>query len=258
MLSLLLLAWLVPSQPAAPQARPKLPIEAAALEVGAPIAVTEIDTGKLKGEVRRLAWSPDLEALYVQTAEGNPPLETPHHYSIALAGGQVTRLDREPDWALQYWTVKQDRAAPGVDSLVIEVLQGAETLKSGTAVDRSSSPSAAIGSNPTVESMAAGSMGSERARVVRLVLQGTEIATWVNERPIPGMRFSWGPIGSAALVYVGDKGQLVLLDHAKKRHSIAAVKDAVLPAWSLDGTRLACLQKTGRKKYVVTWMPVGW
>jgi hypothetical protein len=261
-LSLLLLAWLVPSQPAVPQARPKLPIDAATIEVGVPVGVTEIDTGKLKGEVRRLAWAPDGATLYLQTAEGTPPLETLHHYSIAVAGGALTRLDEEPDWAAHFWTIKQDRVAPGLESLVIQVVQGTETIKSGTGpagvLDRQAGATTVIGAGPSVENLGTGTMGNERARVVRLTLQGENVATWVNERPIPGMRFSWGPTGSGALVYVGDKGQLVFLDRAKKRHSVAAVKDAVLPAWSLDGTRITCLQKTGRKKYMIVWMPVGW
>jgi hypothetical protein len=34
------------------------------------------------------------------------------------------------------------------------------------------------------------------------------------------------------------------------------VKDALLPVWSTDGARVAYLQKVGRKKYVVGWVPV--
>jgi len=262
MLSLLLVAWLVPSQAAPPQAARKLPIDAAAIEVGAAVAVAEIDTGRLKGELRRLSWSPDGAALYLQTAEGTPPIETLHHYSIAVADGAVTRLDQEPDWAARFWTIKQDRVAPGLESLVIEVVQGAETIKAGTGpagvLNRESSPTAVIGANPSVESLAVGNMANERARVVRLTLQGDDIAKWINERPIPGVKFSWGPSGGGALVYVGEDGQLVFLDRSKKRHAVSAVKDALLPAWSLDGSRLAFLQKIGRKKYRVMTMPVGW
>jgi hypothetical protein len=43
-----------------------------------------------------------------------------------------------------------------------------------------------------------------------------------------------------------------------RRLCISSTKDAVLPAWSADGKRLAYLQKTGRKKYLVLWAPVGW
>jgi hypothetical protein len=257
MLSFLLLAWLVPSQAAA-----KLPIDVTKIELGAPVVVAEIDTGKLKGELRRLCWSPDGATLYLQTAEGNPPLETAHHYSMAVGGGAITPLAEEPDWSARYWEAKQDRVAPGLDSLVIEVLQGTENIKSGPGqagvLDRSASPDRVASNNPSMESLASGNMGNEKARVVRLALLGTDIATWTNERPIPGLRFSWGPPRSGALVYVGDKGQLVFFDQNKQKRAISTVKDALLPAWSADGTRLAYLQKIGRKKYSVMLAPVGW
>ena len=256
MLSLLLLAWL-----ASPQA-PTLPVDVTKIEVGAPVVVTEIDTGKLKGEVRRLSWSPDGRSLYIQTAESDPPVERFRHYSLALDGGALTPLDREPDWAANYWAVKQDRAAPGIGSLTIEVVQGTENIKTGTGpagvLDRSSSPDRVAAGSPSVEGLASGNMGNDRARVVRLTLLGTDIATWTNERPYPGARFSWGPANSGTLVYVGEKGQLVFFDQKKQKRAISSVKDAVLPAWSTDGTRVAYLQKTGRKKYLVTWARVSW
>jgi hypothetical protein len=258
MLSLLLvLAWLAP-----PQAAPPLPIDVTRIEVGAPMVVAEIDTGKLKGEVRRLCWSPDGASLYIQTAEAEPPVERFRHYSVTLEGGALTPLDRAPDWAATYWAVKQDRTAPGLESLVIEVQQGTESIKTGTGpagvLDRSSSPDRVAMGSPSVDGLASANMGNDKARVVRLTLLGTDIATWTNERPYPGARFSWGPSRAGALVYVGEKGQLVFLDQNKQKRPVAATKDAVLPAWSTDGKRLAFLQKTGRKKYALTWAPVSW
>jgi len=32
------------------------------------------------------------------------------------------------------------------------------------------------------------------------------------------------------------------------------VKDALLPAWSLDGRLLAYLRRTGRDRFVVAWL----
>lgn len=257
MLSLLLLAWLLPAQSA-----PKLAIDVSSLKVGTPMAVTEIDTGKLRGDVRRLAWSPDGATLYLQTAEGTQPLATLHHYAVGVQDGALTPLEKEPDWAARYWEVKQDRVAPGIPSLEIQVVQGTENIKTGTGqsgvLDRSSSPDRVAGNNPSVDSLMVGNMGNQRAEVVRLILLTETIATWTNERPRPGMRFGWGPRGSGALVYVGEKGQLVFFDQAKHRQAVGRVKDAVLPAWSPDGGRVAYLQKIGRKKYAVTWIPVGW
>jgi hypothetical protein len=256
------MTWLlVLASLAVPQAA-MAPLDVTKIEVGAPVVAAEIDTGKLKGEVRRLCWSPDGATLYLQTAEGNPPVEIPHHYSIAVNGGTVTPLGEQPDWAGRFWDLKQDRVAPGNPALVIEVVQGSATLKSGVGqagvLDRSSSPDSVASSHPSADSLAVGNMGNERARVVRLTLLGHDIATWTNERPYPGGRFSWGPSHGDALVYVGEKGQLVFFDQKQHKRPIAATRDAVLPAWSTDGKRLAYLQKTGRKKYLVMWAPVGW
>lgn len=257
MLWLLLLAWMVPAQSGA-----RVPIDVSRIQVGTPVVVTVIDTGRLKGDVRRLAWSVDSTSLYLQTAEGNPPLETAHHYLVELAGGLVSPIASEPDWALRYWEMKQDKVAPGMPSLEIQVAQGKENIKTGTgpagALDRSSSPDSALAAGPNIVDLANANMGTDRARVVRLSLLGHDIATWRNERVIPGLRFGWGPSGSGALVYVGDKGELVFFDQSRHRVVASAVKDAVLPAWSADGGRVAYLQKTGRKKYAVAWVPVGW
>ena len=90
-------------------------------------------------------------------------------------------------------------------------------------------------------------MGNDRARVVRLTLLGTDIATWTNERPYPGARFSWGPSNSGALVYVGEKGQLVFFDQQKQKRAITSHKDAVLPAWSADGRASRTCRRPARR-----------
>jgi len=232
-----------------------------ALTCGPPVLVAEIDTSKLKGELRRLAWEPDGTTLYLQTADGKPPDEKFRHYAIEVVGGSLTGLDREPDWAAEYWTVKQDRAAPGMPGLVIDIQQQIETLKPGTGasgvLDRQSSPDAVAGGSPSAENLANGAHGNQSANVVRLRLVGQDIAVWINERPFPGMKFSWGPAGSGALVFTGEHGELVFLDGQRHRQTVPKVKDAFLPAWSTDGSRLAFIQKTGRKKVAISWIAVG-
>jgi hypothetical protein len=236
-------------------------IDVSKLTCGPPVLVAEVDTSKLKGDVKRLAWEPDGTTLYLQTAEGKPPDEKIRHYTIEAAGGVPVPADREPDWAAQYWAVKQDRTAPGMPSLVIDVSQGIEALKSGVGaagvLDRQSSPDAVAGGTPSVASLADGAHGNQNANVTRLKLVGEDIAVWVNERPYPGAKFSWGPAGSGALVYLGEHGELIFFDRQKHRQRVPEVKDAFLPAWSADGSRLAFVQKTGRKKIAISWVAVG-
>jgi hypothetical protein len=235
-------------------------LDVSTLAVGRPVVVAEVDTSRLKGEARRLAWEPDGTTLYLQTSEGKPPGEKVRHYTVDVAGGTPSLVDREPEWAAQYWAVKQDRVAPGMPALVIEIWQGIETLKPGVGaagvLDRQSSPDAVAGGSPSVASLSDGAHANQHASVTRLKLVGEDIAVWINERPYPGARFSWGPPGSGALVYTGEHGELVLFDRQKHRQSVPDVSGAFLPAWSADGGRLAYLQKTGRKKITIAWVPL--
>jgi hypothetical protein len=150
--------------------------------------------------------------------------------------------------------------APGVDSLTIEAKQTLETQKSGTgppgALDREVSP---IGGNTgNAESLAKGTDQYQKASVWRLTLLGETVSEFVNERPVPGLMFTWGPEGSGAIAYVErDGGRLMLLDQQKRKLAVPGAKDALLPAWSPDGSRLAWLQKSGRKKYTLTTAMVG-
>jgi hypothetical protein len=69
--------------------------------------------------------------------------------------------------------------------------------------------------------------------------------------------FGWGPLGSGTIVYTDrEAGHLMLLDQHKHKQTVSGVKDALLPAWSIDGTRLAWVQKAGRKKYTLQWAAV--
>jgi hypothetical protein len=67
--------------------------------------------------------------------------------------------------------------------------------------------------------------------------------------PVPGLMFSRGPRGTGVIAYTDADGGLMLLDQERRRQTIGGVRDAVLPAWSTDGERLAYAQKSGRRKY---------
>ncbi len=255
---LLLLVWLV-SQ-AVPQSTAWVHLDVSKLTVSQPTVITQVDTGKLKGEPRRLAWEPGGDLLYLQTAEGNAPIFTFHHYTIAVNGGAVTVVDGEPGWASDYWAFKQDRIAPGAPLLVIQVEQKEEILKAGTGpagvLDREAGAMNVIANGPSIDNLGKGTHGDQKVRVVRLRLLGEELGTWSNEWFNAGAKFGWGPPGSRAIVHLNESGGLVFFDEHKHRQTVPGVKDALLPAWSADGTRLAYLQKTGRKTYAVAWMNV--
>lgn len=229
--------------------------DASSIRVGAPALVTELDLGKLKGELRQIGWSRDGAELYVQTVEGSPSLEKRHHYVVPVAGGAATPIDNEPEWATDYWGFKSDRFAPGLRSLMIDFEQKQQKIKVGTGTGRPGEQAGGgAGSAPTdIEKTAEG----QYQNFARLTFAGETISEFVNQMPIPGLMFSWGPVGSGAIAYTDrELGRLMLLDQHKRKQTISGVKDALLPAWSTDGTRLAWVQKAGRKKYTLVWAPV--
>jgi hypothetical protein len=253
MLQLLLLTWVLSTLPV--QNPPSAPVDVSTLKVGPPTTITELDLGKLKGELRQLGWSPDATELYLQTADGSPQSEKLRHYVVAVAGGAATAIDAEPEWARLFWDFKSDRFAPGLRSLMIDVEQKAQKLKVGTGSGRpGEQASGAPGSIPMdIEKTGEG----QYQNIARLTFVGETVSEFVNEKPVPGLMFGWGPAGSGSIAYTDREfGHLALLDRNKHKQTVSGVKDALLPAWSTDGTRLAWVQKSGRKKYTLVWATV--
>ena len=83
-------------------------IDARQLALSSPQAVAEIDTGKLKGDLARLAWSPDGTEFYVQTVErdGRGAVKNARHYVVSAASKNVRSVNEEPAWASKYWSWK--------------------------------------------------------------------------------------------------------------------------------------------------------
>jgi hypothetical protein len=233
------------------------PADVSSLEIGAPTLVAELDLGKLKGELRQIGWSPDGSEVYVETVEGKPQSERRHYFTIALAGGIPAPLAEQPEWANSYWAFKSDRFAPGIGSLIIDVQQSLETMKYGTgsagAIDQADR---ATGGMTTSGANADRAAVSDKLRVVRLKLLDETISEFINEPAVPGLMFSWGPAGSGAIAFTDRDGRLFLFDQKKHKQSVAGAKDALLPAWTLDGSRLAWVQKSGRRKYTLLFATV--
>jgi hypothetical protein len=95
------------------------PIDVSAARVGAPTVIADLDMHLMKGDVRRLSWSPDGGHIHIQTIER----ETVRDYIVTLPEGEVSLAFGEPEWAARYWTMKSDLEAPGVAGMKIEVLE---------------------------------------------------------------------------------------------------------------------------------------
>ena len=190
----------------------------------------------------------------MQTADGNPASPKLHHYIVsAAAGAAVAPASDAPEWAESYWTFKSDRFAPGVESLMIDVDQKYETLKFGTgsagAADRASDPAGA--GNINVASNVEKAAESQKVHVVRLMLAGEAISEFVNEPAVPGLMFGWGPRSSGAIAFTDRDGRLFVMDKQRHKRAVNDAKNALLPAWSTDGSRLAWVQKGRGKKWTL-------
>jgi hypothetical protein len=210
--------------------------------------------------LRQIDWSPDASQLYIQTVEGNPPKEKLHHYIVGSEGGALQPAEGEPEWALEYWAFKSDRAAPGVPTLEIDAKSTFEHVQVGTgsAGAAASSPEGTRAGGGTVMSSENVDRAAQRQtqQVWTFTLLDETIAEFRDTRPIPGLTFSWGPRGSGSIAFTDVQGRLMFLDQAKHKHVVPNVKEATLPAWSQDGTRIAYAVKEGRKKYQLVWCTI--
>jgi hypothetical protein len=238
------------------------PLRIDTVKISAPTTVTEIDLGKLKGEPSRLAWSPDGSQLYLQTLEGtfadaasgrsNVKLR---HYLFAASNGSKKDLQAEPDWATAYWLAKSGQASPDGPPLRIE-LKTDERLERTTSVPRGGDL-AKGGGSPDLTGTSAGDAGaaaynSQTVSTHSMLLKGETVGEFVNSVIVPGLTFGWGPKGTKAIAFAAPKtGRVVVMDEQGGKQEVAGSKDAMLPAWSPDGARLAWLQKDGRKKFLL-------
>lgn len=248
-------------------AAPAPPIDATRIVCAPPSVGIEIDAGKLKGTLVRLAWSPDGTQVYLQTADpdtrGNVKLR---HYTVGFDGQPPKSIDREPDWANAYWAWKSAQSAPGMSSLRISVDQQQKRVSSTSNPAGGDLAKGAVGGGGSAGSAGSGggsaggmSVGeaagaayqTQNANVVTMRLKGEVVGEFVNAPPLPGTTFGWGPTGSGLIVFTGAAGRLVLLDDQGRKQDIAGTRDGYVPAFTADGKKLAYLEKSGKKKFLL-------
>ncbi|HZT75382.1 MAG TPA: hypothetical protein VFA27_01900 [Vicinamibacterales bacterium] len=222
-----------------------------------PQPVATLDTGKLKGDVAQLAWSPDATEFYLQTVDRDRVgrVTAIRHYVVSI-DGKVKSVDTQPAWASTYWTWKSAQTAPGMPAFRIEVQQHEETLRStasptGGALAKGGAADPNQGT--TAEDVANAAYNTQHMLVSDLKVKNDPIGTWVNEPVIPGVTFSWAPAPLHLLAFAKrdrkDGGPIVVLDASGDKRELAGPRNAVLPAWSDDGKRLAWLERKDRKTF---------
>lgn len=254
---MLLMALVVVAASASQEVRP-LPV--GKIEFSNPRSVARLDMRSLRGEPARLAWSPDGARFYVQTIEGGfgrPDAKT-HHYEFDAATGGKTDLPAEPEWVAAYWALKSHQAAPDVPGRAI-ALESAPKQVRTTAVPRGGDLArggtvTGMGSSAEDAAMAA---TNQQAIMIHTMKLGRETIGEFETVIVPGLTFGWAPAGAQAIAFANKDGKLFVMDAEGRKQEIRGTKDAVLPAWNADGSRLAWLQKDGRRAYQLRVVEVG-
>jgi hypothetical protein len=230
--------------------------DASKLTLSAPAAIVELDTGKLKGDLVRLSWSPDGQQIYIQTVERDRSggIKSTHHHLLALDGKPPKGLDEEPAWSTRYWAWKSGPSAPGLLAFKIDPDQqrrrrtatstpmGGDLAKGGA-----EGGTGAAGPGMSTGDVMAAAAQSQMESVWTLKLKGEVVGEFVNTPAIPGLTFGWAPMGTGLIAFANPEGRIVIMDDQGRKQPIAS-KGALLPAWTADGARLAYLEKTGKNK----------
>lgn len=245
--ALVALPWIVAAQS---------PVQVATLKLSQPSKTADLDMDKLKGQPSRLAWSTDGTHLYVQTMEGSfgQPGQKLRHYTIAAADGSRQDLQAEPDWASAYWTEKSGQTSPDGPPLKIDLKSEIRTEKGvSTPMGGALARGGTGGETGTGAGEAIGAAYNQQAIPVNtMLLGGSIVGEFVNSVIVPGLTFGWGPKGSKVIAFAESKsGRVLVMDERGEKREVPASKDAILPAWSADGTRIAWLQREGKKKFTL-------
>ncbi len=232
------------------------PLTVDTLRLGEPVTVASIDSEKLKGQPARLAWSPDGAQLYLQAIDGafGQTGAALHHYAFSAETGRRQDLPAEPEWASAYWTAKSGQGSPDGQGLKIELkseTRTEQTVSTPMGGDLARGGTSAASGTGAGDGIAA-AYNRQTIPVHSMWLRGQMVGEFLNSVIVPGLTFGWGPPGTKIIAYSAHKtGRVVVMDDTGARAEIGRSREAILPAWSADATRLAWLQKDGRKRFVL-------
>ena len=234
---------------------------ASTVSLDTPLRLVEIDTGKLKGEPWRMAWSPDGTQLYVEAADRDArgTVKSSKGVVVTLADRSMKHVDQPPAWVANYWLWKSGQASPAAPAFKITVDQRQEIVRAiaaptGGALAKGGTADPGAGSSLGDAASAANT--AQLQTIVTLKLKSDPhaasetIGEWANEAVSPGVNFGWAPAPRRLIAFARrEGGPLVLLDDQGHKQEVAGTRNVVLPAFSDEGAKLAWLEKKDKKHY---------
>jgi hypothetical protein len=228
-------------------------------QTAVPRRVLQVDTHALQGTPSQLAWSEDGSQLYLQSAEydANGAVKKTHSFLIVLDSPGLRPVDAAPSWATRYWSWKSYKTPPDMNSPEILVSRERRTrMATNSAMGSSINEpggfqDVANGSGTSVSAVANRADQQVKVEAVILKLQGDVVGEFVGTPPTPGLTFGWAPSAPPRLAYANTAGHLAILDARGRKHDVASTKGVSLPAWSVDGSKIAFISMAGKSQYDV-------
>lgn len=235
------------------------PIAAAGLTLSKPAAVAQLSGERLPGFPVRLTWSPDAGELYLRLVRqdrwGN---ELSWHLLVTPVDGQIRAVDREPAWSQLYWAWKSGDACPGLPDFRIDSETRTESVSAtsagaGGSIAQNSGdpygPGFELGAQG--QAIVSRAMQAQTVTTVSMRIKGQLVSEFVNTRAMPGLLFGWTPAGFGGIAYADTKRRLVVMDRAGHRQEMRGTKGVLLPAWSPGASRVAWLEQSGSRRFIL-------
>jgi len=227
---------------------------ALSLQIAAP---SKVATVEVKGEPIRLAWSADGSQLAIQTGERDKAgmlNNSPRFYVLSAADGKISPAQAWPDWADKYWTWKSNNYTPWSSTTTIDLKADQKTVTAtsspmGGGLAKGGTSGDPNGGSTGADEVARRAYESQKVNVVTLTLLGETVGYFEGMQFIAGYSFGWAPKDLAAIAYVNSSGHLAVMDKDKNKQQVESTKNVILPAWSVDGSKIAFLQRASKGKY---------